>query len=656
MTLVEGRELTTRRMVEMMRRISVLFIMCSLAISSMAQTQQGYVKTLGRQNKKGVALGGVTVRVKGAHNAMQSKNDGTFSMQIKGESYALQQVQKTGYELNDAGIIGRKYAYSSNVPLTVVMVSTAQLQADKQRIENNAFQTAEKNYKAKMAQLEKQKANNTITIEQYRQQIQDLQDKFEKYQSLIDGLADHYAHVDYDDLNEKEREINLCIEKGELERADQLLQQLGVKQRIADIERRFAAGQRLMDEAKADMAAVMKQQEKDAEHLYQLYTIALAKFDNNKARSYIETRAELDTTNLRYQLDAGNFNFETLSDYNHAQVYYQRIFRVVGKDTYELAQAYSSMGGIYGMLGRNKESKEYVQKAFNIIEGLYGKNHINYAECCVDMGVMYTSQYEFKDGLKWLELGLSILKENLGEEHEYVALCYAHIGNNYLMQSKFDKAEECYKKALEIRKKVLPANSPIIGRNYNHLASLYVHRKYYFLAIDYCEKSLNIMKQCYGDLHHTIALLYATLGQAYLGDGKNDKAISCFQKSLTDYKTIFGELHSDIATCYMNIGQAYFNIKDYKTALAYFEKCYDIQLKTIGSEHPNVAKSWEWMGAVECMREEYAIALDCYKNALNIYEKVYGSDNAVTKNARKMIRQIKFAKGYKSFFDYLDKH
>ena len=64
--------------------------------SLFAQTQQGYVKTLGRPEKKGEALGGVTVRVKGSHNAVVSDANGTFSMLMtdkkNGDSYSLQQV------------------------------------------------------------------------------------------------------------------------------------------------------------------------------------------------------------------------------------------------------------------------------------------------------------------------------------------------------------------------------------------------------------------------------------------------------------------------------------------------------------------------------------------------------------------------------------
>ncbi len=61
-----------------------LLVYTTLTLSLCAQTQQGYVKTIGKPGKKGVALSGVTVRVKGGHNAVVSRGDGTFSMQLSG--------------------------------------------------------------------------------------------------------------------------------------------------------------------------------------------------------------------------------------------------------------------------------------------------------------------------------------------------------------------------------------------------------------------------------------------------------------------------------------------------------------------------------------------------------------------------------------------
>ena len=143
-------------------RLSILVLICLWQVG-WSQTQQGFVKSLGRPNQKGQALSGVTIRVKGGHNAVLSKKDGSFGIQIPGQDYTLQQIQKQGYLLKDLGIIGRRYAYSKTVPLTIVMISSKQLQANKQRIEENAFKTAERNYKIKLASLEKQKEQNEIT-------------------------------------------------------------------------------------------------------------------------------------------------------------------------------------------------------------------------------------------------------------------------------------------------------------------------------------------------------------------------------------------------------------------------------------------------------------------------------------------------------------
>ena len=193
-----------------MKRIALITFLILNGLWSIAQTQQGVVKTLGRPEKKGEALQGVTIRVKGQHNPVVSNHDGTFSINMddkkNGDPYSLQQVRKNGYEL-----IGRQFAFSDKVPLTIVMVSSEQLRADKERIEAKAQEVASNNYEKKRALLEQQLADNAISTQQYQEAIFELQNKFEKYQSLIAGLAEHYAHTDYDQLDEKEREISLCI-------------------------------------------------------------------------------------------------------------------------------------------------------------------------------------------------------------------------------------------------------------------------------------------------------------------------------------------------------------------------------------------------------------------------------------------------------------
>ncbi len=83
-----------------MKYISSLIILLGFVfcLSAFGQTQQGCVKTLGRPDKKGEPLSGVSVRAKGEHNPVLSKEDGKLTLLLagkkNGDAYALQEVQK----------------------------------------------------------------------------------------------------------------------------------------------------------------------------------------------------------------------------------------------------------------------------------------------------------------------------------------------------------------------------------------------------------------------------------------------------------------------------------------------------------------------------------------------------------------------------------
>ena len=561
-----------------------LFLFSFFTLLLSAQTQQGYVKTLGRPNQKGVALSGVSVRVKGGHNAVLSNTQGFFSMSMigkkSGDPYALQQVQKQGFELKEKGVIGRQYAFSEKTPLTIVMVSSKQLQADKQRIENNAYKVAEKNYKSKLEQLEKQKASNAITIEQYRQQLQDLQNKFDKYQSLIDDLADHYAHVDYDDLDEKEQEINSCIEQGDLERADSLLQQMGIQQRAEDIARHLAVGQQLMDEAQQDQAAVLKQQEKDAEYLYQLYTISLGRFDNEKARFYIETRAELDTTNVEWQTQAFDFLCENIADYNKALAYAQRAFYIEKKNHGEyslnVAAILNLIGTIFYYKGQIDEALTYHEKALKLQEELSTNpikdivgSHICIGNIYSQKSINCRNNHEFQQSEHYRLL----MDDNYGKalliclkldnpNHDLVAECCYCNGFAWMVYSQFENGKKSKEKIEEYRTKALyffneaikeweeSLNYGNIGTCYMTMSGIYRDRNDYETTLEYVTKALNILLKVYGNYHHHVATCLHALGAYYCDLGKRDLALDYYTRAYEIRKVLFGDLHQETQITY----------------------------------------------------------------------------------------------------------
>jgi tetratricopeptide (TPR) repeat protein len=246
------------------------FVMLLAPLAAEAQQVQGYVKTIGRPGKPGAPVPNTTIRWKGTVNSTVSGKDGRFTSTMPGkkdgDAIVLQSVNKQGYELQDKGIIGRPLVFSTTVPIVITMVSTAQLQANKHRIEQNAYQIAERNYKKKISQLNKEVEEKKITAEEYHQQLVDLQNKYEAYQSLIGDMADRYARTDYDQLDSVDYQINLCIENGELERADSLIHTVFNPETVLErnraakdeIRQRIEFAQSVIDKATRDKEAIMR--------------------------------------------------------------------------------------------------------------------------------------------------------------------------------------------------------------------------------------------------------------------------------------------------------------------------------------------------------------------------------------------------------------
>lgn len=253
-----------------MKRSLSLYVLFLFVTMSFAQTQQGYVKTIGRPGKPGIFLPNVVIQAKGMVNNSLTDSTGLFDISIPGkhdgDAIVLLRIQKNGYELKDKDVVGREMVCSSRVPLYILMVDTKQLAADRKRIEDNAYQVAEENYQKRLKELEKQIEENEITAEHYRQELSGLEDKYEKYLALVSDLADRYARTDYDQLDSIDYQINLCIENGELDRADSLIQTVFDPETVLErnhaakkeIEERIAFAQNIIDKAKSDREAILR--------------------------------------------------------------------------------------------------------------------------------------------------------------------------------------------------------------------------------------------------------------------------------------------------------------------------------------------------------------------------------------------------------------
>lgn len=253
-----------------MKLLTWLFCCFLFPLLLQAQTQEGFVKTIGRPNRPGKPLSGVIIRMRGQTNTIISNKHGQFSVIMKdkkeGDAIVLQHIQKKGYVLKDKDLIGRQVVFSSRVPIEIVMVNLKELAEDKHRIEKNAYHKAEENYRDCLAQLEKQLKEKELTELQYKLQQQELQKKYEKYHALIGDMADRYARTDYDGLDSIDRVIFFCIENGELDKADSLIHTVFDPNTVlernrtakAEVKAKMDLAQQIIDKATNDLAAIKR--------------------------------------------------------------------------------------------------------------------------------------------------------------------------------------------------------------------------------------------------------------------------------------------------------------------------------------------------------------------------------------------------------------
>ena len=386
----------------MKKLISITFaILLPLLAFAQMQTQQGYVKTKGRLNSNGsvtpvVRLVGATIVLKGGNSVVSGAN-GAFSMKVPANKYYLQNVKKNGYVLTDPEVLSKTYAYTTN-PLVISMETPDTQSADKLANERKIRRTLQRTLQQKEEEIEALKEQNKITEKEYREKLQKLYDDQSKNEKLISEMAERYSMIDYDQINDFDRQFNLYILNGELTKADSLLNAKGDinarinelnkdKQILEEEEKELAQRQENLEKGKA---YYNKRLEDIANDCYKKAERFKIEYNNDSAAYYLELRASLDTTNVRWQLDAGHFLREYLANYDKALDYYNCALRNATKQYgilhKDVATSYERIGNIYNHQEKYDEALIYFQKALEIILHENGDMSIDAAEVYFNIG------------------------------------------------------------------------------------------------------------------------------------------------------------------------------------------------------------------------------------------------------------------------------
>ncbi len=459
-----------------------LLLLVSLwAILASAQTQQGYVKTKGRmvngQHVPGSGLPGATVTISGERNMVAQGNNGAFSFPVTSKTFMVQSVQKIGYELIDVDVTKKPYQYSAN-PLYLIMEKPEQQAEDKLVAEQKIRRTLQRQLQKREDELEKLKEQNKLTQEEYRKALQQLYDDQKNNEKLIAEMAKEYAMMDYDQMDEKNRQIEDAILNGRLAKADSLLRSKGdINFRIAQIKKeqemeiveekeisylKKELAHREMD-LEISKGGIRKKIEDIALDCFRKAELFRIDYKLDSVIYYLELRAELDTTNAQWQFDAG---------YSEQQ--------------------YSSSPQL-----------KYYNRVISITKyNLIGHNLYLYSTAANNLGAYYSAQKKYQDAISFYKIGIrgrKIYAEQSSNPNDWnhVAWSLLSLSSLYIDLQQFEESKDCLAEATEIYDRIRPTfydgNIYSYGRLYDNWGRYYLQ----FGNLELADKSFVKAWNCY---------------------------------------------------------------------------------------------------------------------------------------------------------------
>ena len=675
----------------------LLFLCLIVTVSvSFSQTQQGYVKTRGRLAANGTAipgtrLSGATITFKGNRTVTSSTN-GVFTFAVPSKTFCITHVQKNGYQLYDNDLLGRDHKFSAN-DLLVVMDTPDNVLADKLTSERKIRRILQRQLAEKEDEIEALKEQQKITEEQYRKQLQELYKAQENNEKLISEMAERYSTLDFDQLDDFQRRVAVYIQNGELTRADSLLNTKGsMEERRARIEQNKTIvtinAQELkkrQEEQKKSEALLTKELEDFGKDCFSRYEIYKLQHKNDSAAYFLKMRADLDSTNIRWNIEYANFCRIYLEKNVESERYIQRALQHAllsqkvdeqilcynmlinvesSRHNYEQALLYvdteedlmcrynlygiedqlnvaTSRGNIYRQEGKYDLAERYLLKAVSLIENncdsvsikILAETLGNYANFCIDVEKYQEALDVYRKILILTETQDSLITP-------IVITTENNIGNSYYLLGLYDEALIWLEKSLKHAKELYGDKHSSVSISLSNIGAIHMRRKEIDKAIEITDEVISIDKYIYGNMGAKLIVDYINSAKLLCSKNLYDAALKQYNKAIELCRLYYTDSHPYWGTLYMNIASLYVQQKDYFQGIEYFGKALRIFIEQFGEQSVNVARIFHNMGIAYYRMEQKTKAMELLEKAHQIFENKLGTEHPDTKLTQKLLLKV----------------
>ena len=654
---IVGKEL---KMSEIRKRILLLSaLLVVVACGAIAQTQTGYVKTRGRivhgKTVPGQGLTGATVQIKGRASVLVKNSNGSFSFPVSTHQFVIQSVKKNGYQLVDADAAPKTYIYST-APVYLVMETQSQLMEDKLEAERQLRRTLNKRLQKKESELEALKEQNRITQEEYYNTLQQLYEQQESNEALVREMAEYYAKIDYDQIDEFNTQVSECILAGDLAKADSLLRSKGdIDERIKKLNEHHEANVQARQTLEKSEQAEQFSRNDLAQDCFSFFRRFVLDNEPDSAMCYIEKRAALDPNNCQWQADAGSY-LQKRGMAQRARQYYDlalnaaRKLAVENSDMYEplLAKTLNNIALLYTEASDGPDAEPLYQESLSLFKRLSEVDADTYqpyvASTLNNMAVFYSGNggnVKKVEQLLQESLGIYLSQDNAEAFSPVVASIWNNLALLYDEMDRQDDSEQMYLKALDLYQQLgrgTQAYDADYAATLNNLSALYFKNgNRLFDSHQLLGEALDIYRRLAADDSQQYAPLLAValnnLSVQNFAMNRKEEGEKAFMESLDIYRGMVKNSSRSylpiLAKGLYDQAIRYFQSDDMEKSEALFQESLDAYrtLSSLSQEKylPEVAKVLRNLATVSDKRQQWDEAGKLYQEELSINQTLASS-------------------------------
>lgn len=559
-----------------MKKVLLCAVVLSFVAQSVfAQTQQGYVKTRGKLAADGKSV----IEGKRLNNAVvtienrtpvKSGNNGTFSFVLPAGTnyYRVQSVELKGFVLADPDALQQQHEYSKNLPLILVLEDKAQREVDLEAARRSVRNTMKREIRKKQDEIDSLLEAKVISDAEHDSLMRDFWEYRQSSEKLVDTMAKRYVSIDYDQLDDFNRQVQAYIEQGELVKADSMIRSKGsLQERYSRLKQYEAANAQRETEIKQEQDALDKsrqfaQKEKEdlSNDLYRQHLIFLQQpLMQDSALWCLKSRADLDTNNIDAVLD---YALLAHHQYNiaEAEKYYLICYRAYTNQNNQfkltilqnnLVTLYRDKGDYgscikYCMQSLNRSAKEFAENPQNN----HYRTHLAHSQ--LNLGILYRDYYVFSSNSRFADSSEMYFKMALGHFERLsarepdnrwdLALAQNNLGNIYMLKKDHINSEKYYNLALATYRKLdttIDANKDGYAQTLFNLGDLNYNRQNDVSSEMYYKLALGKFGQLYVNNHDAyrdkLILTYSNLLLMYA----ENRQIKNKAEILGKYRSLF---------------------------------------------------------------------------------------------------------------------